>query len=130
MKTWQMNPIEITRLIKWYNQSEYNLEITSEDINGGDCYWWALVFVELIGGVLYTYGHQGGHAFVKFDGRWYDAESPNGVLRWQELKCIEGNDPDDYVDAMGLREFLVAWKVTPSCFSEYMKKIKSFGITI
>ncbi|MEK6832700.1 MAG: hypothetical protein AABY32_01520 [Nanoarchaeota archaeon] len=67
---------------------EYDLP-DIKSINEGDCYRWAWGFYKKYGGTLCTvsfYNYGFGHAFIKINNKYYDAESPNGVKDWRNLK--------------------------------------------
>ena len=59
---------------------------TVEDINGGDCYWWAWYFYKKYGCELFTVKSLGAHAFIRIGNMFYDAETLNGVKDWRNLK--------------------------------------------
>lgn len=53
------------------------------DINCGQCFQWAYLAFSLFDGVeLYDLPH---HAFVKYKGKYYDSECPEGEEDWREL---------------------------------------------
>lgn len=62
------------------------------DINDGDCEWFAsLIESKVVGARMLSDGlilrgeAAGDHYFVEFAGRFYDAESPDGVADWGSL---------------------------------------------
>jgi len=63
-------------------------------INQGWCYVWALLskrrHPEL---ELYSFRTYGAHAFVGYDGLFYDAQRPNGVRDWWSLPYFAENVP-------------------------------------
>lgn len=58
----------------------------AKDINCGHCFWWAFTFFKLYGGQLFTVQDFGSHAFIKYNNKFYDSETPNGCLDWRKLK--------------------------------------------
>lgn len=53
------------------------------DINSGECFKWAYIAYSLFEDVeLYDLPH---HAFVKYKGKYYDAECPEGEENWKDL---------------------------------------------
>ena len=54
-------------------------------INQGHCMFWAFVAYKLYSDVELWSNED--HAFVKYNGKFYDSETPKGVDRWQELPC-------------------------------------------
>ena len=59
---------------------------TPEQINCGDCWLWAIVAARLTGAnLIAALGNRNGHAFIKLNGIYYDAECPNGAYHWTSL---------------------------------------------
>lgn len=54
-------------------------------INEGQCMFWSYIAYKLYSGVELWSNED--HAFVKYNGKFYDSETPKGVDRWQELPC-------------------------------------------
>jgi hypothetical protein len=97
------------------------------EINGGDCFNWALEFYNKFGKSksckLYTVMAFGGHAFVLYKGMFYDAESPNAVNDWRNLDTWENwvyydnmrrkrkyqLPPYDKAEKMTLKQFKKYW---------------------
>ena len=58
-------------------------EIDPEEINMGQCFQWAYLAYNLFENVeLWDLPH---HAFVKYKGKYYDSECPNGEKDWRDL---------------------------------------------
>jgi hypothetical protein len=59
--------------------------VKPSNINCGDCWRWAYYAYRLFPGVeLWT---NSDHAWIKYNGLYYDSESPNGVECFEDLKC-------------------------------------------
>lgn len=68
---------------------------SASQVNAGDCEGFALELAEVLPGALVVYTEDfidwdspewpGGHAWVSWEGRYYDAECPEGVTDWKEL---------------------------------------------
>lgn len=84
----------IKDLVTEYDKSPY-------DINNGECEDFALEIIRRMGGYSpdLTDGAPNdmecklpGHYWIEYKGKYYDAECPQGVSKWQELpifkKCI------------------------------------------
>ena len=56
-------------------------------INWGQCFQWAYLAYHLFEGVELWDTHT--HAFIKYNGKFYDAERPDGVLDWRELPATD-----------------------------------------
>ena len=55
----------------------------------GQCYIYAMVFHQLVGGRLVSYlthNNTQGHAFIEKNGKFFDSEYPDGVENWKHLK--------------------------------------------
>lgn len=77
-----------------YGETYTEKELSPKAINCGWCGEWAQVFIEKYGGQLMTTEHGApgafnGHNFVKFKGKYYDAESPQGVYSVFELEHMK-----------------------------------------
>ena len=58
-------------------------------INYGDCFRWAYLASKLFKGVeLWSYYL---HAFISYDGKFYDSECLFGTKKWQKLRTIKEN---------------------------------------
>ncbi len=67
--------------------------LSPKEINDGYCNIWADLFVDKFGGerqASYDFpdGSQG-HVWVKLDGKYYDAEAPQGVSSLEELPFVK-----------------------------------------
>lgn len=82
------------------------------DITHGNCYEWALDDIEEHGGVLrdvdlwQVRGHPDMpyHVWVERDGRAYDAESPEGVPDWWQLKYFQEHPYKSVVGLLKARD--------------------------
>jgi hypothetical protein len=52
-------------------------------INYGQCFQWAYIAFHLFEDVELWDTHT--HAFIKYKGKFYDSERPDGVLNWRDL---------------------------------------------
>jgi hypothetical protein len=85
--------------------------IDVKEINFGECYHWAYcaykVFhkcnIELWSSVV-----QGGHAFIKMNGKFYDSESPQGVDSYTDLEYYKRGF-ESKAKAQALEEFKAYW---------------------
>lgn len=60
------------------------------DINDGNCFRWAYIAQSLYGGQIYSFINDWlMHVFIKIDGKFYDAERPQGVEDWRQLPFFE-----------------------------------------
>lgn len=69
------------------------------DINNGDCEPFAKALHDkLPGSTIHDYAAS--HRFVKFEGKYYDAETPEGVKDWKQIPLIaeDKNPSDDMVE--------------------------------
>lgn len=58
-------------------------DVDPPEINYGKCFIWAYIAFHLYEDVeLWSFGN---HAFVKYDGKFYDSERPNGEEDWSDL---------------------------------------------
>ena len=74
-------------IIKFFKQLNNRYYKTIPNINNGYCGHWALVFHKLFGGRIYVYvAHH--HAFIKKDNKYYDAQTPEGVEDWIDIKGL------------------------------------------
>ena len=78
---------QFTSLLKKVNETSFHNELPS-DINGGDCYNWAMVIKSLRPEVKLFFLR--GHAFIHFIGKFYDAEIIKGVQHWSSLPSMKG----------------------------------------
>jgi len=88
------------------------LGFTSEDINRGHCYHWAMIAFLITGKDcnLATVRDYGGHAFLYKDGKFFDSQTLDGVYDWRDLPFF-----DDYslyyeeVEFQDKYEFINFW---------------------
>jgi hypothetical protein len=68
-------------------------DVYAPDINCGDCWMWAYYAWSIYKDVeLWDIDC---HAFIKYNGKFYDSERPRGVKDWRKLPATEyGNDCD------------------------------------
>lgn len=59
------------------------------DINWGYCYYWAAAAYKLFKTKLLTVDKYGGHAFIEYKEKYYDALALNGVSHWSELNFFK-----------------------------------------
>ncbi len=73
----------IRQVVKEFSEHPY-------DINDGRCDEFAEVVIERVPGAVFRdLGLEWGHCVIEFDGRYYDAEEPEGVLHWRQLPlCV------------------------------------------
>lgn len=75
------------------NYNEDYTSLTPEEINDGYCDMWANLFVEKFGGThQWSYdipNDPNGHSWVKLNGKFYDAEAPNGVDKLEQLPYFQ-----------------------------------------
>lgn len=73
---------------------------TRRSINYGSCGEFAYQLQTIAGGTVYRVGFHGeteygvhlpAHVFLKWRGKFYDSESPNGVHNWRRLKTFALN---------------------------------------
>jgi hypothetical protein len=104
-------------------------DMTPEEINGGYCYRWAAVVKTLIPAVEVFYlPYEGGHVFVKTNGKFYDAESLAGVSNWRKLKSFRHSKAvptysDDRLDEVSLEFLLKRWKITKGDMNRYLRSV-------
>jgi hypothetical protein len=103
--------------------------MTPEEINGGYCYRWAATVKVLVpqADVFYL-AYEGGHVFVRIDGKFYDAESPTGVSNWRKLKSFKHSKAvptysDDRLDEVSLEFLMKRWKITKGDMNTYLKRV-------
>lgn len=58
-----------------------------QTINWGQCFQWAYLAFLLFEDVELWDTHT--HSFIKYKGKFYDSERPNGVLKWRELPAAD-----------------------------------------
>ena len=62
-------------------------EIVPRQINQGYCWIWAMEFAAEVDGLIHTVDGFGGHAFVEFNRKFYDAES-FGTISWHRMSVF------------------------------------------
>lgn len=73
--------------IKYFKLLNNRYYKTVANINNGYCGHWALIFHRLFGGQIYLHvAHH--HAFIKKDNKYYDAQTPEGVEDWIDIKGL------------------------------------------
>ena len=99
LKETRITPNDITRILKRTGE-EQDLttptwdEFTPEICNDGFCDVFAEKFREEYPGAElwsteWSLGYAFGHVWVKYNNKFYDAETPNGVKNWKELPYIQ-----------------------------------------
>lgn len=73
--------------IKFFKQLNNRYYKTVANINSGYCGYWALIFHRLFGGRIYMH-LQHHHAFIKKNNKFYDAQTPEGVDDWVDIKGL------------------------------------------
>lgn len=78
---------EEVKKINLYISEKYKIRESS--INKGYCFLWALEFKKrFYDSTLYLTKYHGGHAFIFYNGRFYDSETPNGAKSWHRLNTF------------------------------------------
>lgn len=72
------------RLNGFYYRKRLRYDPTVWDINDGHCYSWANRAAELIPG-SFAQWIDPQHCVLVYEGRFYDADCPQGVNRWRKL---------------------------------------------
>lgn len=76
---------------------KYGWNSHPSEINNGDCYRWAfLAYLTLPNVQLVSCGCYGGHAFIYFKDRYYDAQHLNGVVDWRGLNFFTSTKNDEF----------------------------------
>jgi hypothetical protein len=70
---------------------EGNIKPNVSHINNGYCAQFASDIIKLYPSAEYYWEEYKGipHAFVKYNNKYYDSESPNGVLSWKDLPIFK-----------------------------------------
>ena len=73
------------------HEATCRLEESPLIINSGRCFQWATIVFDLVeGSKIWGHNVDGfGHSFIEHEGRFYDAESPEGVKDWQDLPFFQ-----------------------------------------
>lgn len=93
------NPTEhIHQLVRKFGKSPFK-------INDGRCSEFANEFIKRCGGSVWETHHESdmSHTFVEHSGKFYDAESPNGVEHWSQLPLFKRQMPS--INTSRLRAF-------------------------
>jgi hypothetical protein len=99
LKEAQITPDDINRILKRTGK-EQDLteptwdEFTPEICNTGFCDVFAEKFREEypgaeLWGTDWGLGYTFGHVWIKYNNKFYDAETPNGVINWKDLPFIQ-----------------------------------------
>lgn len=99
--------------LNWISQ-KYFPHLTPRLINCGDCYNWAYIaYISYNRVKLFTIDEYGGHAFIKINNKYFDSESPQGIIDWTQLKILRlmGDIRQMYPRQQALDEFLRYWRV-------------------
>lgn len=110
----KLTPFNARFVTETYFPEEVN---TPDNINLGRCFSWAyLAFVTFYGVELWDVSC---HAFVKYRGKFYDSETPNGVERWQELPTISGRTIYWKGRKIKVDDFKKTWR--HSCYQRFSR---------
>lgn len=103
--------------VRFINRTFFPDDLDSTaDINKGRCWLWAYIAFRLYKKVeLWSFGT---HAFVKFEGRFYDSERPIGEEDWKDLPAC------NFGRGCGCHHCITAEHVSPKQFKslEYWGK--------
>lgn len=76
--------------------------ITPDKINQGDCLYFAGEIIKMVPDAkchwdtdLDKDDHRG-HMAIEYNGKWYDAECPMGVLDWKDLPAYQKDKDEGY----------------------------------
>jgi hypothetical protein len=100
IKETQITPDDINRILKRTGDEQdltdpYWDDFTPDICNTGFCDIFAKKFreeypgAEVWGTDWGTAASPGGHVWIKYRGRYYDAETPNGVVSWKKIPFIQ-----------------------------------------
>lgn len=91
-------------------------------INYGDCWLWALIVYKLVPGSilcssLSKYG-EGGHAFIKYESKYYDSDAPEGRPDWLYLDFFYRmhSEPSEHERDYVHKENLEPWELQEWCY--------------
>lgn len=77
------------------------------EINYGQCFQWAYLARQLYSGIeLWDLKY---HAFVKYKGKFYDSETPNGIKDWRKLPIIKLYDTQSGAQKSNELKFKINW---------------------
>lgn len=93
-------------------------------INEGECFHWAYVAFRLYKGVqLWDIST---HAFVRYDGKFYDSERPLGEEDWKDLPAANFGVGTSYeARPISPREFKKAWRGSARRFRVVWKDVRA-----
>lgn len=84
------------------------------DINTGRCFMWAFLAYKLFQDVeLYDTDV---HAFVKYNGKFYDSETHKGVKDWRKLPCHKLVKPSIDAQKHSLASYKYRWSNSCSAY--------------
>jgi hypothetical protein len=81
------------------------------DINGGWCFWWALLVYRVIPDAKLCFCHS--HAFIHIGDKFYDSDSPRGVRDPRKLKLLKWLGCIEPRYDVTLKEFSDFWNIHP-----------------
>lgn len=84
-------------------------DMSPYQINNGSCFNWAFLAKKLLGRKATLWNLGSHHAFVKYNGRFYDAECPEGVKNYLSLPCNRGHY-DPQAKRWEVQEFIEFWQ--------------------
>jgi hypothetical protein len=59
---------------------------SAEAINEGGCFEWATEVISMVDCKIVARTYLGGyHCFIEYRRKFYDSETPQGIVRWQSL---------------------------------------------
>lgn len=101
-------PKIITNLFKYSNP---------EQINEGECFVWAYYAFLIFKDVKLCYTRC--HAFVKYNGKYYDSEAHAGENDWRDLKANDfgfGSSKNGLEKSVSVKQFKYFWRDEPERF--------------
>ena len=115
-------------IVKYFKQLNNRYYKTVANINNGYCGHWALIFHRLFGGRIYLHvAHH--HAFIKKNNKFYDAQTPDGVEDWIDIKGLRSlRRALIHVRSMGVQDDVKM--ITESQLRENFKQIKKSDISL
>ena len=87
--------------------------ITPREIDDGSCFNWAFIAKKVLGRKATLYSACENHAFVRYNGKFYDAECPRGVKYWWDLPVVREYPhyyADDYAERQSIADFTTLWQ--------------------
>lgn len=110
----QFNPSLITKTFFKHHKSP-------SDINEGECFIWAYLAHLIFKDVEIWY--MNAHAFVRYRGKFYDSERPNGVAEWKYLPATKHGHTE--ARRRKVDTFKRYWATQPGRFETTWKEIES-----